>query len=443
MIGILSLGINIFNPLETFACTPEIQKARLKELDSQIALYTDLANSPSPKEQEEKRKAEIKAKKLLKIANSNPIIKTALENAKSQIEVKLGQEIGNIHTFAIDFGQFSLKNKQLIGTISADIQYNYGKDIDSDEQYGFETKSYNLKIDILKQDIKVEYIDPLKNIPTESDVTKMDDKTVLDSVTAARNSTNINQFDEIDKKELKKDRRADYKKQVEELIKEKTLKCILKAKAGTAYTNFDAAWYAKTYAKNVNDKNYFLYRSQGSNGGWNWEGYTNYDTAYKRDGNDCTNFISQAINHGKIAQIEKSWRDRGNVEGWYYHREYTTAVSDDWHSYTWGGAANFLHHFGYRRHSSKIYTTNQNKDWFRNNDAYKVKVGDIVAFDYTGTNGNSDWNADHIMMVTKKQGNQIWISGHTGAEINTDFYTKPSWTRSKESRFWFITPQNY
>jgi hypothetical protein len=152
----LSLGLGIVNPLEAFACTPEIQKARLEELDSQIALYKDLANSPSPKEQEEKRKTGIKTRKLLKITNSNPVIKTALENVKSQIEAKLEQEIENIHTFAIDFGQFSLKNKQLTGTISVDIQYNYGKDIDGDEQYGFETKSYNVSLDIAKKDLKIE-----------------------------------------------------------------------------------------------------------------------------------------------------------------------------------------------------------------------------------------------------------------------------------------------
>ena len=404
--GVVSLGANFLNPLEAFACTPEVQKARLEELDSQIAVYTDLINSPTPKEQEITRKAEITKKKLAPISNSNLIIKNTLSKFKSQIEAKINQEIGSMHTIAVDFGSLKLVNNQIIGDLAVDIQYNYGKDLDGDEQYGFETRNYKLQLDILKRYFSVEYVDPILesyklmtqkelNDLKSPELTSFQKQNLQNRSTLKLTRINEKQIQQ-ELKELKKDRKSENKIALEKLKQEKLKKCSISVKAWDAYRRFDAAWYSRTYAMQAMRAKY-----------------------YPEYGNNCANFASQSVVHGGLRH------DGGNMDddyAWWVRR----ANVNEKEFYTYGYTstntwriADWLKSHVLKNENTSHFIEVGNKEQLKN-----YRTGDLVFMDNFNTNYNPRGTMDHVMMITGWRNGYPLVSGKTGNELNSDLAEK-------------------
>lgn len=110
----------------------------------------------------------------------------------------------------------------------------------------------------------------------------------------------------------------------------------------------------------------------------------------RRAWNDCTNFVSQALQNGGLSTIKKGiLNPAGDPDNWYY--------SDSKPSHTWGGAHNFYQHFSKRAGVAATNTV--------------LGVGDAVSIDFNG-----DGSIDHTIIITKATGtasNQQYVTYHT------------------------------
>jgi hypothetical protein len=127
-----------------------------------------------------------------------------------------------------------------------------------------------------------------------------------------------------------------------------------------------------------------------------WALGTNPD--YPRDGNDCTNFVSQSVYAGGWVMAGGSCDDRKSDSAWWY------GDSNCWYpgvhrSYTWGGAQNFFNFVGA---SSRGSTAANISD---------LDIGDVLQVAHKGHVG-------HSTIVTGKAGANLLVSYHTNDNLD-------------------------
>ncbi|WP_338931481.1 amidase domain-containing protein [Streptomyces netropsis] len=118
---------------------------------------------------------------------------------------------------------------------------------------------------------------------------------------------------------------------------------------------------------------------------------------YRTYGNDCTNFISQAMYAGGWKPVGGSLLDRRNNKKWFYGPQ-------PWTSYTWAGAENW--YFFAQVHSKRTKP-------LRN--IWALGTADVLQADW-GPRPNN--NIDHSMIVTALTRTERYLTYHTGNTHN-------------------------
>lgn len=132
---------------------------------------------------------------------------------------------------------------------------------------------------------------------------------------------------------------------------------------------------------------------------------TSTNPAYPRDGNDCTNFISQAVFAGGWTMAGGSCDDRKDDGAWWY------GDSQCWYprvhrSYTWGGAQNF---FNFTNSSGRGKAAARISD---------LDLGDVLQVAHDGHVG-------HTTMVTgKTDDSNLLLSYHTSDTLDLPVWGK-------------------
>jgi hypothetical protein len=131
--------------------------------------------------------------------------------------------------------------------------------------------------------------------------------------------------------------------------------------------------------------------------------YRSYNTRYRTDANDCTNFASQCMYAGGWPMVSGFYQ---YDSAWWYN---FSAFTSPYHSYTWGGAHNF-YLFTYTRPRGVI------AQYFS-----QMKVGDILQVDWNDAAGRDtpDGHIDHTMVVTAKSSTgEIFLTYHSNSVLN-------------------------
>lgn len=175
------------------------------------------------------------------------------------------------------------------------------------------------------------------------------------------------------------------------------------------YESNYAANYAKNYWNKTNNTSYPYYaeyygQTTSTNDINDLPAGSSGQSNPRRAWNDCTNFVSQALQNGGLATIKKGiFNPAGDSDNWYY--------SDSKPSHTWGGAHNFYQHFSKRAGVASTSSV--------------LSLGDAVSIDFTG-----DGSVDHTVIITKTTGtatNQQYVTYHTYDTNQTktlsDFYS--------------------
>lgn len=120
-----------------------------------------------------------------------------------------------------------------------------------------------------------------------------------------------------------------------------------------------------------------------------------YNSAYNKYSKDCTNFVSQCLEAGGLAEKKPSSVPSGTMETTSYWYSDKPKVSTPWirvadfHSY-W---------------APKVPDANYAGDTTVSNNG---NIGDVVQIRHAGT--LTRW---HTMIITKKDSKQVYLSGHT------------------------------
>lgn len=120
-------------------------------------------------------------------------------------------------------------------------------------------------------------------------------------------------------------------------------------------------------------------------------------------GNDCTNFINQAIHHGSNAEEVGS-----NTYGWYYH--YYNSYQDNDYSASWTDVQ-FSYDF-----ITQYYVWDKGPEGCEINNDYAALEGDLVQFERVGD--TEEW--DHAMIIVERQEDPydpydptFYVAGHS------------------------------
>lgn len=122
---------------------------------------------------------------------------------------------------------------------------------------------------------------------------------------------------------------------------------------------------------------------------------------YRVYGNDCTNFISQAMRAGGWGTTSGSAMSRKDNSKWFY-------ASFTWTtSYTWAGAENWY--------------------WFANKHSKRTKmlsnVWHMAKADVLQADWKRDGIIDHSMIVTTRTSNEVYLTYHTPSTHNKKLST--------------------
>jgi hypothetical protein len=156
-----------------------------------------------------------------------------------------------------------------------------------------------------------------------------------------------------------------------------TSSCNLPADDSTrAYNRSGAISYAHQYAFNPNPDYYYF------------------------PGNDCANFVNQAIHHGSNAEEVGS-----NTFGWYYN--YYNSYNDNDYSASWTDVIK-LYEF-----ITQYYVWDKGPEGCEV-DQYNALPGDLVQFEWQNDE-DPEW--DHTVIIVQQgsggYGNLYWVAGHT------------------------------
>ncbi|MGX5181862.1 amidase domain-containing protein [Streptomyces avermitilis] len=124
--------------------------------------------------------------------------------------------------------------------------------------------------------------------------------------------------------------------------------------------------------------------------------WDHHNGAYRTYGNDCTNFISQAMLAGGWGPKGGALIQRTSNKYWFYGpTKWTT-------SYTWAGAENW--YWFAKKHAKRTKILG---------NAWQLAKSDVLQADWTRNN-----NIDHSMIVTKKYRGTPYLTYHTGDTHN-------------------------
>lgn len=157
------------------------------------------------------------------------------------------------------------------------------------------------------------------------------------------------------------------------------------ARAIQAYSGSAAAAYATSWANSTNTK-------------------------YGRFSNDCTNFVSQAVEAGgwKMEIGSSYCGARKDNEVWWFKKDGCDRIwpiPNVHASHSWGGAENF---YQFTRASGRGTKAAQ---------VAELGVGDILQADW-----DSDGNISHTMIVTKSTPKNTYLTYHTSDHLNEPFW---------------------
>ncbi|WP_079148568.1 amidase domain-containing protein [Streptomyces agglomeratus] len=129
--------------------------------------------------------------------------------------------------------------------------------------------------------------------------------------------------------------------------------------------------------------------------------WRNTNSDYRVYGNDCTNFISQAMRAGGWRATSGSVASRRDNRKWFY-------ASHTWNtSYTWAGAENW--YWFAAKHSDRTRVLN---------NIWQMQRSDVLQADW-----KKDGIIDHTMIVTKRSANEIYMTYHTPSIHNKKLST--------------------
>ncbi|MFD8304827.1 amidase domain-containing protein [Streptomyces sp. NPDC059690] len=124
--------------------------------------------------------------------------------------------------------------------------------------------------------------------------------------------------------------------------------------------------------------------------------WDHHNSAFRTYGNDCTNFISQAMLEGGWGPKGGAIIQRTSNKYWFYGpTKFTT-------SYTWAGAENW--YWFAKKHSGRTKILD---------NVWKLAKADVLQADWDRNN-----NIDHSMIVTKKYRGTPYLTYHTGDTHN-------------------------
>ncbi|MFF9011598.1 DNRLRE domain-containing protein [Streptomyces sp. NPDC014870] len=124
-------------------------------------------------------------------------------------------------------------------------------------------------------------------------------------------------------------------------------------------------------------------------------------------GQDCTNFISEALHYGGGMRMKGYDKDRTSVNTWW-RKKYIAPIHSGGGTYfidshTWT-VADKMRQFLSRHSNGAVYQESHQK---------YAKVGDIVFFNWGGQGG---W--DHAGVITKMANGKAYVSAHTNNRLN-------------------------
>ncbi|MBK3570002.1 amidase domain-containing protein [Streptomyces sp. MBT62] len=124
--------------------------------------------------------------------------------------------------------------------------------------------------------------------------------------------------------------------------------------------------------------------------------WDHHNDAYRTYGNDCTNFISQAMLAGGWGPKGGALIQRTSNKYWFYGpTKFTT-------SYTWAGAENW--YWFAKKHEKRTRILG---------NVWQLAKSDVLQADWTRNN-----NIDHSMIVTKRYQGTPYLTYHTGDTHN-------------------------
>ncbi|MFD9534697.1 amidase domain-containing protein [Streptomyces sp. NPDC060010] len=127
--------------------------------------------------------------------------------------------------------------------------------------------------------------------------------------------------------------------------------------------------------------------------------WKDYNGGYRSYGNDCTNFISQAMRAGGWSTTAGSPSSRADNSKWFY-ASYTWSTS-----YTWAGAENW--YWFAQRHSGRTQRIANIWDMF---------PSDVAQVDWADP--SPDGNINHTMIVTARGGGDLYMTYHSSNTHN-------------------------
>lgn len=132
------------------------------------------------------------------------------------------------------------------------------------------------------------------------------------------------------------------------------------------------------------------------------------NTAYITYQNDCTSFVSQALNWGGWQHIGGWYTDDNN---WWYSPNRILAWGDKTQANSWIVTNDF---YWFARNSGRATNANYFSD---------LRLGDVIQMNYTKVNGVLNGILDHTMIVTKIDSNgAIYVTEHSDPHIDKSLW---------------------
>lgn len=154
----------------------------------------------------------------------------------------------------------------------------------------------------------------------------------------------------------------------------------------------------------------------------NTDSSTGYNTSYLHFGQDCQNFVSQALKAGGWINQNVSLGP-SDPQAWYY---VPNAPAAPYYSYTWTVASQFEHHIAVT--GRRVYVRYWNQ----------IQLGDVVLVDWNGPDASGRLHVDHSMIVTYRAlPNDLYLTYHTTNRLNKSLRALQS--VNGNARWWIIS----
>ena len=454
MFGILSLGMGFLNPVSLFAgCSPEQIAMEKANLETQISTLEMMAIAPSWRENANTKTKDWETK----ISKKYPILKSYLNKAQDLVKKELAKNYSLDTQFSFDLEKLTLKNSQLTGEIAIFTKAIQGVDSENETHYLYGQDQFIVNFDIktLKLSVSKKAEPIIADNYASTETFAPETKTLAQALEENKNEPT---YSDADRKaqltQSKKDRKFEYKNELINLKNAlKTYVCEIKVSARRNITT-DDRWKMRNYARDlaykIDSDNFWFYHPTQNHENYGYDQWY-FDNAKNRGrllilnggGNDCTNFISQALKAGGLENMGTGTQN--GINTWWYDwnkrsdKERTTSTS-------FLRADELSRHLIKYRAKSPYWSLNQDIADM-NSFVAKLDYGDVLAID-----DRNNGNTNHIMMVTgfyEKWVNskKYWyplVSGHSVAIQDRKIEELGYWSNSgsKTNKFSFIKTVN-